>query len=93
MRGFLRAAAKANELLATSTEEWQRIRPLMQAEDDATFDALKRYYREGIPDRSVGEYEAHAKVLYQFLRELGGEKLVGAGSDLSAGTFWKDGTD
>ena len=93
IRGFLRAAAKANELLATSTEEWQRIRPLMQAEDDATFDALKRYYREGIPDRSVAEYEADAKVLYQFLRELGGEKLVGAGSDLSAGTFWKDGTD
>ena len=30
----------------------------MQAEDDATFDALKRYYREGIPARSVAEYEA-----------------------------------
>jgi len=30
----------------------------VQAEDDATFDALKRYYREGIPARSVAEYEA-----------------------------------
>jgi NitT/TauT family transport system substrate-binding protein len=90
--GFLRAAAKADELLATSNEEWQRIRPLMQAEDDATFEALRRRYREGIPERSVAENEADAKVLYQFLRELGGPKLVGPGTELAPGTFWKGNT-
>ena len=42
-----------------------------------------------IPDRSVAEYEADAKVLYEFLRQLGGEKLVGAGNELAPGTFWK----
>ena len=87
--GFLRAAAKADELLATSNEEWDRIKPLMQVEDQATFEALRRRYREGIPERSVAENEADAKVLYQFLRELGGEKLVGPATELAPGTFWK----
>ena len=89
--GFLRAAAKADELLATSNEAWDAIRPLMRAEDDATFDALRRRYREGIPERSTAENESDAKVLYQFLRELGGEKLVGPGAELAPGTFWKGG--
>jgi NitT/TauT family transport system substrate-binding protein len=87
--GFLRAAAKADELLATSNEEWDRIKPLMQVEDQATFEALRRRYREGIPERSVAENEADATVLYQFLRELGGEKLVGPATELAPGTFWK----
>jgi NitT/TauT family transport system substrate-binding protein len=89
--GFLRAAAKADELLATSNEAWEAIRPLMRAEDQATFEALRRRYREGIPERSVAENESDAKVLYQFLRELGGEKLVGPGAELAPGTFWKGG--
>ena len=92
---FLRAAAKADELLATSDEEWDRLKPLMSAHDpnfnEATFDALRRRYREGIPERSVAENEADAKVLYQFLRELGGEKLVGPGTELAPGTFWHGG--
>ena len=61
----------------------------MQVEDEATFEALKRRYRDGIPYCSVAEYEADAKVLYEFLRQLGGEKLVGAGNDLAPGTFFK----
>jgi len=89
VEGFLRAAAKADELLATSNEAWDAIKPLMRAEDDATFEALRRRYREGIPERTVAQNEADAKVLYQFLRELGGEKLVGPGAELAPGTFWK----
>jgi NitT/TauT family transport system substrate-binding protein len=95
IQGFLRAAAKADELLATSDEEWNRLKPLMGENDptfnDATFEALKRRYREGIPERSAAENEADAKVLFQFLRELGGERLVGPGTELAPGTFWNDG--
>ena len=95
VQAFLRAAAKADDLLATSDKEWERLKPLMGANDptftDATFDALRRRYREGIPERSTRENEADAKVLYQFLRELGGEKLVGAGTELAPGTFWHGG--
>jgi NitT/TauT family transport system substrate-binding protein len=92
IKGFLRAAARANELLATSNAEWDRLKPLMSANDpsftDKTFEALRRRYREGIPERPITSEEADAKVLYQFLRELGGTKLVGTGTELAPGTFW-----
>ena len=95
IQAFLRAAAKADELLATSNEQWDRLKPMMAENDptfnDATFEALRRRYREGIPERSAAENEADAKVLYQFLRELGGEKLVGPGTELAPGTFWHGG--
>ena len=95
IQGFLRAAAKADELLATSDQEWDRLKTLMGANDpsfnEATFEALRRRYREGIPERSAAENEADAKVLYQFLRELGGEKLVGPATELAPGTFWNGG--
>ena len=87
--------ANANELLATSDEQWARLKPVMGENDpsfnDATFEALRRRYQEGIPERSAAEDEADAKVLYQFLRELGGEKLVGPATELVPGTFWHGG--
>jgi NitT/TauT family transport system substrate-binding protein len=90
--GFVRAAEKANELLATSDAEWERLKPVMSANDpsfdEATFEALRRRFREGIPERELTSEEADAKVLYQFLRELGGTKLVGKGTELAPGTFW-----
>jgi NitT/TauT family transport system substrate-binding protein len=95
IQGFLRASSKADDLLATSNAEWDRLKPLMAENDptftEATFEALRRRYREGIPERSAAQNEADAKVLYQFLRELGGEKLVGPGTELAPGTFWQGG--
>ncbi|MEG6507578.1 ABC transporter substrate-binding protein [Methyloligella sp. 2.7D] len=86
--GFLRAAEKANEILATDDAAWERLKPLMKAENEATFEALRRRYREGIPERSTAQNEADAKVLYHFLREFGGERLVGPSQELAPGTFW-----
>lgn len=88
-KGFISAARKANDLLAKSEDEWKRIRPLMQADDDATFDALKRRYREGIPKGSGDKAVADAGAIYKILRDMGGEKLVGPGAELAPGTFWK----
>lgn len=85
---FVAASREAKEILLTSEEEWERIRPLTQAEDDATFETLKRRWREGVPE-SWGEGErADAATLYALLAELGGEKLVGRASELQDGTFW-----
>ena len=92
IQAFLRASAKADELLATSDKEWDRLKALMGENDpsfnEASFEALRRRYREGIPERSATENESDAKLLYQFLRELGGEKLVGPATELAPGTFW-----
>jgi NitT/TauT family transport system substrate-binding protein len=35
--GFVRASRKAKEILRTSDAEWERLRPLMKAKNDATF--------------------------------------------------------
>ncbi|MDX1540925.1 MAG: ABC transporter substrate-binding protein [Geminicoccaceae bacterium] len=84
---FVEASVEAKELLE-GDEEWQRIRPLTKAEDDATFEALKRRFREGIPE-SFGESErTSAAELYTILADLGGEELVGPSKTLDPGTFW-----
>jgi len=74
---FLRAAAAANRVLATSDAAWARIRPLMQAKDDAEFLKLRDYYRAGIPG-SFGEAERQSCAkLFAVLAGLGGAELVG----------------
>jgi NitT/TauT family transport system substrate-binding protein len=92
--GFVRASRQAKELLAVSEAEWERLRPLMNAETDAVFMALVRRYREGIPVRPVADEESDTATVYEFLAEIGGEELVGAATEMSPGTFWpplKDG--
>ena len=84
---FADASRAAKELLK-SDAEWERIRPLTKAEDDATFEALKRRYREGIVEHWGAAEQADAAKVYAVLAELGGEKLVGAATELAPGTFW-----
>src|SRR5918996_2492378 len=88
VKAFARASQAAKAIMDESDEEWERLRPLTQAENDAALDALKRRYREGIV-RSWGEQERQAAgKLYGVLAELGGEELVGSSPVLVDGTFW-----
>jgi NitT/TauT family transport system substrate-binding protein len=84
---FADASRAAKELLQGDAE-WDRIRPLTKAEDDATFEALKRRYRAGIIDHWGAAEQADAAKVYAMLAGLGGEKLVGAATELAPGTFW-----
>ncbi len=86
---FLDASRKAKQILATSDAEWDRIRPLTLAPDDASFAAYRKRYREGIPTRPIAEEEADARTLYKVLAELGGPELVGPGKELDPGTYYK----
>jgi len=86
--GFVRASRQAKELLASSDAEWERLRPLMNAEDDKVFANLMRRYREGIPRRPVAEEEKDTAIVYERLAEIGGEALVGPAKEMSPGTFW-----
>jgi NitT/TauT family transport system substrate-binding protein len=88
VQAFARASLAAKAIMDQSDDEWERLRPLTKAEDDATLDALKRRYREGIV-RSWGDPERQAATqLYGALAELGGEDLVGSSPVLVDGTFW-----
>ncbi len=87
IEAFSDASRAAKGLLQTD-EEWERIREMTKAKDDATLNALKTRFQEGIP-LSWGEIErADAGALYELLAELGGEELVGSSTTLMPGTFW-----
>ncbi len=58
---FARASRAAKDILASDPTAWQIVRPLMAAEDDATFEALKRNFLAGIPRRPVAEERADAR--------------------------------
>lgn len=88
LRAFLTATQEAKALLAESDEEWERLRPLMKAGDEATFLALRDGFRAGIPTRWGAEERADAARLFDILAALGGEKLVGRAETLPDGTFW-----
>ena len=88
MDAFARTSRAAKRLLATSEAAWDAVRPLMQAEDDATYQSLKRAFLDGIPGRPVAAERADAERLFAVLARLGGERLVGPGTGLPSGLYW-----
>ncbi len=88
LSGFLAASRDAKRILATSDAEWEALRPLMMAGDEATFLAYRRRFREGIPTRTAAEEEADARTLYGILASIGGREVVGPAPALNPGTFY-----
>ncbi|MDQ2103912.1 ABC transporter substrate-binding protein [Azospirillum isscasi] len=87
---FVAASLKAKAIMARSDAEWDRLRPLMKAEDEATWAALRDQFRAGIPDRWTEEERAAAARLYGLMAKLGGRDLVGEAMALPDGTFWPE---
>ncbi len=85
---LVRASRAAKELLARSDAEWERLRPLMKAADEATFAALRDGFRAGIPGRWGEAERVDARRLFAIMAKLGGAELVGKSSELQPGTFW-----
>ena len=71
-----------------SDAEWERLKPLMRAEDQSTFVALRKGYRDGIPRCEPADSQATVARVFQILAEAGGEQLVGKSKSLAEGTFW-----
>jgi NitT/TauT family transport system substrate-binding protein len=85
---LVRASREAKDLLAGSDAEWERLRPLMKAPDDATFAALRAGFRKGIPTHWGEAERADAAKLFGVMAKLGGEELIGKSAELQPGTFW-----
>lgn len=88
IRAFADASRAAKEILRTSDAEWQRLKPLTRAEDDATLRALQRRFVAGIVPQWGPAEQQQAAELYRILAGLGGEELVGRSPELAEGTFW-----
>lgn len=89
LKKFNDALLEAKAILGWSNKEWDRIRPLTKAKDEATFNALKKGYRDGIPTSWGPNERQEAGKLFAILSEIGGSKLVGPGKSIEKGTFAK----
>lgn len=86
--GLLQASQEAKKILLQSDQEWERLRPLMKAENDKIFAALREEFRSTIAS-CFGELEhAAAEKTFRVLADVGGEALTGKSNSLQAGTFW-----
>jgi NitT/TauT family transport system substrate-binding protein len=88
--GLVEASRKAKAILAESDSEWDTLRPLMRAADDAHFVALRAGFRAGIPATWGDAERADAARLFGIMATLGGEELIGKSVELQPGTFWPD---
>ncbi len=85
---FAAATIKARDIMETDDNEWNELRDKMRVEDNATFAALRKRYREGIPHQWSKQERAAASIIMSVLAEEGGSKLIGDSKQLSPGTFW-----
>ena len=82
------ASRDAKELLMSDDSAWNELRPMMNADDDAQFEALRTDFRAGVP-RAGNVDPASADAVLQVMAELGGEDLVGQATTLPEGLFAK----
>jgi NitT/TauT family transport system substrate-binding protein len=88
VEGLRRASREAKNILQTSDAEWERLRPLINPDDDAQLAALRDGFRQGIPLDSPLD-EAKARALFAALAAIGGKDLTGGQTELANGTFLK----
>jgi NitT/TauT family transport system substrate-binding protein len=86
---FIAIAEKANDIMLRSDEEWDALRPLINAEDEPTFKAYRDRTREGIPRRPIAEEEADARRLFKALASVGGPDLVGPQLELDPDLYYQ----
>lgn len=87
LEGFHKAIRRTQDLLASDPQAWSAIRPMMEAKDEATFEALKKAYLRGIPRKPRAEEIADAQSFYSIVARLGGAALVGPATTLPEGLY------
>jgi len=68
--GFAAAVTEAKQRLATDDNGWAALRPLMNAENDEIFTALKSKYLEGTPQALTDQQREDAKKFFILIDSL-----------------------
>ncbi len=89
--GLAAASRGAKDILGSDDAEWDRLRPRMNADDDAQFAALVAGFRAGIPAPGPTDEDAAGRML-ELMYELGGAELLGQATALPDGTFLQNGS-
>lgn len=87
-RGLAAASWEAKRILAADDAQWDKLRPIMNAETDAEFAALRDGWRAGIPPTQTVD-PAAAQRLFSVMADLGGDELTGGLTELPEGLFWR----
>lgn len=86
IQAFYNASRDAKELLKSSDQAWNAIRPMMNADTDEHFRFLKSGWIAGIPARAPIDMVAAQETL-SMMHRIGGEALVGPATSLPEGLF------
>jgi NitT/TauT family transport system substrate-binding protein len=90
LRRFLAVTRQAQDILAHSDADWQKLASRIGTSDPKALALYRKRYVEGADLRPVAAEEADARKLYLVLAQIGGPTLVGPASELDSGTFYKE---
>jgi len=88
LNDFLKASKQAKATLCGSDAAWQKIIPLMQADDLSTQTKLRQHYCEGAIKHWGDQEKLAASRIYKLLSQLSNKQLTGPSDTLQSGTFW-----
>jgi NitT/TauT family transport system substrate-binding protein len=88
INSFIAIAQTADDIMQRSDQEWDALRPLINAEDEWTFKAYRDRTRQGIPRRPIEAEQADARTLFKALASVGGPELVGPLQELDPGLYY-----
>src|ERR1700761_906533 len=86
---FLVVAKQADRILRESDAEWEALRPLMSAENNAVFESYRATVRGTIPRGDIESEATDAQKLFGTLASIGGSDLVGPSQQLDEGLYYR----
>jgi NitT/TauT family transport system substrate-binding protein len=88
VNGFFAAVREADNRLAESPGEWEHVRPLMDAPDEALFTTLRRRYLAGVAHLTAEQQERTDARLLEILLRTGGPSATAGLERVPEGIFW-----